>query len=59
LQAIVWHLLARHYREVIAHGAGWTDPERQRPVGESGRREPRSVDVIVESCTARSRTPTR
>ena len=40
LRAIVCHLLARDYRDVIAYGAGWTDPERQRPVGETGRHEP-------------------
>jgi hypothetical protein len=47
LRAIVCHLLARDYRDVIAYGAGWTDPERQRPVGETGRHEPQSVDAIV------------
>jgi hypothetical protein len=34
---------------VIAYGAGWTDPERQRPVGETGRHEPQAVDAIVEA----------
>jgi ParB-like chromosome segregation protein Spo0J len=47
LRAIVCHLLARDYRDVIAFGAGWTDPERQRPVGESGRHEPMAIDAIV------------
>jgi len=41
LKAIVCHLLARHYRDVIAYGAGWTDQQRQQPVGDSGRHEPR------------------
>ena len=36
LTQIVCHLLARHYRELIAYGAGWTDPERQQPVGDTG-----------------------
>ena len=49
LRAIVCHLLARDYRDVIAYGAGWTDPERQRPVGESGRHEPMAIDAIVEA----------
>ncbi len=31
LKAIVCHLLASHYRELIAYGAGWTDGERQQP----------------------------
>ena len=34
---------------MIAYGAGWTDPERQRPVGDSGRHEPRQADAIVEA----------
>ena len=49
LRAIVCHLLARDYRDVIAYGAGWTDLERQRPVGESGRHEPMAIDAIVEA----------
>ena len=39
----------RHYRELIAYGAGWTDPERQQPVGDTGRHEPRHVDTIIEA----------
>src|SRR4051794_24791270 len=49
LRAIVCHLLARDYRDVIAYGAGWTDPERQRPVGESARYEPQAMDTIVDA----------
>jgi hypothetical protein len=49
LQAIVCLLLVRHYRELIAFGAGWTDPERQRPVGEGGRLEPQAIDAIVDA----------
>ncbi|MGO9819530.1 MAG: hypothetical protein ACLPTJ_02615 [Solirubrobacteraceae bacterium] len=41
--------LVRHYREVIAYGAGWTDPERQQPVGDTGRHEPRQLDAIIEA----------
>ena len=29
------------------HGAGWTDPERQQPVGDTGRHEPRHPDAII------------
>ena len=47
LRQLVCHLLFRHYRELIAYGAGWTDPERQRPVGDTGRHEPRHPDAIV------------
>jgi hypothetical protein len=47
LRAIVCHLLACDYRDLLAYGAGWTDPERQRPVGETTHHEPQSVDAIV------------
>jgi hypothetical protein len=46
---IVCRLLVRHYRELIAYGAGWTDPERQRPVGDTGRYEPQHPDAIVDA----------
>lgn len=49
LRAIVCRLLSREYRDVLAYGAGWTDPDRQRPVGESGRHEPMAVDAIVDA----------
>ena len=49
LRALVCQLLVRHYRELIAYGAGWTDPERQQPVGDSGRHEPRQLDAIVDA----------
>ena len=39
----------RHYGELIAYGAGWTDPERQRPVGDTGRHEPQHPDTVVEA----------
>ncbi len=48
LAQIVCRLLVRHYRELIAYGAGWTDPERQQPVGDTGRYEPRQFDAIIE-----------
>jgi hypothetical protein len=41
LTQIVCRLLVRQYRELIAYGAGWTDPERQQPAGDTGRHEPR------------------
>ena len=46
---IICRLLVRHYGELIAYGAGWTDPERQQPVGDAGRHEPRHPDAIVEA----------
>jgi hypothetical protein len=47
LRKIVCHLIADHYWEVIAYGAGWTDRERQQPVGDTGNYEPRHIDAIV------------
>ena len=32
---------------MIAYGAGWTDRERQQPVGDTGHYEPRHTDAIV------------
>ena len=49
LKAIVCHLIALHHREVIAYGAGWSDRERQQPVGDTGRYEPRHVDAILDA----------
>jgi hypothetical protein len=49
LKQIICWLLVRHYRELIAYGGGWTDPERQQPVGETGRHEPRQLDPIVDA----------
>jgi hypothetical protein len=39
----------RHHRELVAYGAGWTDPERQQPVGDTGRHEPRQIDAIADA----------
>jgi ParB-like chromosome segregation protein Spo0J len=49
LKAIVCHLIASHYRDVIAFGAGWTDHERQQPIGDTGRHEPRHIDAILDA----------
>jgi ParB-like chromosome segregation protein Spo0J len=49
LRRIVCRLLVRHYGELIAYGAGWTDPERQQPVGDTGRHEPRHPDAIIDA----------
>jgi hypothetical protein len=48
VRQIVWRLPIRNYGELIAYGAGWTDPERQRPVGDTGRHEPGQPDYIVD-----------
>ena len=34
---------------LIAYGAGWTDQDRQQPVGDSGRHEPRHIDAILDA----------
>jgi hypothetical protein len=49
LRQIVCRLLVRDYRELIAYGAGWTDPDRQEPVGDTGRHEPRHPDAITDA----------
>ena len=49
LKAIICHLLAHHYRDVIAYGAGWTDHDRQPPIGDTGRHEPRQPDTILDA----------
>jgi hypothetical protein len=54
LRVIVCRLLCEHHPELIAYGAGWTDAERQQPVGDTGRREPRHVDAIVDAELQRS-----
>jgi hypothetical protein len=54
LREIVCRLLCRHHPDVIAYGAGWTDPARQQPVGDTGRHEPRSIDAIVAAELARA-----
>jgi hypothetical protein len=54
-KAIVCHLLASRYRDVIAYGAGWTDRERQQPVGHTGRHEPRHIDALLDAELQRAR----
>jgi len=49
LKKIVCLLLAEHYPEVIAYGAGWTDRSRQQPVGDTSRFEPRQVAAILDA----------
>jgi hypothetical protein len=49
VRQIVCHLLTAQYRDIIAHGAGWTDLERQRPVGGTACHEPQPIDTIVEA----------
>ena len=49
LKAIICHLLAHHHRDVIAYGAGWTNQDRQQPIGDTGRHEPRQIDAILNA----------
>jgi hypothetical protein len=56
LTQILCRLLVRDYGQVIAYGAGWTDPDRQRPVGETGRHEPAHADAIIDAELGRALT---
>jgi hypothetical protein len=47
VRQIVCRLLTGQFRDAIAYGVGWTDRERQLPVGDSGRTEPRQADAIT------------
>lgn len=47
VRALVCHLLAERFSELIAYGAGWSDIDRQQPVGDTKRFEPRQLDAIV------------
>ncbi len=38
------------------HGAGWTDPERQRPVGDTARHEPAHADAVIDAELERALT---
>jgi hypothetical protein len=49
VRQIVCHAIAGQFRDVIAFGSGWTDRERQQPVGDSGRTEPRQADAITST----------
>ena len=49
LRQILWRLLVCDYGQVIAYGVGWTDHERQRPVGDTGRNEPRQPGAIIDA----------
>ena len=54
LKAIICHLLAHHHRDVIAYGAGWTNQDRQQPIGDTGRHEPRQNDAILDAELSRA-----
>ena len=58
VKAIICHVLAHHYRDVIAHRAGWTDPERQQPVGEPfhGLRPERRARLLLSPTRRRATT---
>jgi len=49
LRRIVCHLIAERFPDVIAYGAGWTNPDRQQPVGDTGRHEPRAVPAVIDA----------
>ena len=47
LRDLVCHLVAGQFANVVAYGAGWTDPTNQQPVGDTQRFEPRPPNEIV------------
>lgn len=47
LRDLVCHLVAGQFANVLAYGAGWTDPTNQQPVGDTQRFEPRPPNEIV------------
>ncbi len=49
MRSLICHLLIQHYPDVIAYGAGWTDQQRQQPVGDFGRHEPRQPQTILDA----------
>jgi hypothetical protein len=49
LKAMICHLLAHHHPDVIAYGAGWTDQDRQQPIGDTGRHQPRQIDAVLDA----------
>jgi Domain of unknown function (DUF427) len=49
LRQVICRLLVRHYGDLIAYGAGWSDPERQQAVGDTARREPCHPDAIIDA----------
>ena len=49
LRQVLCRLLVRDYGQIIAYGAGWIDPDRQRPVGDTGRHEPAHADAIIDA----------
>ena len=57
---MICRLLSHHHRDVIAYGAGWTNQERQQPIGDTGRHEPRQIDAILNAKLQRAlEDPTR
>jgi hypothetical protein len=54
LRDMVCLIIARHYGDLVAFGAAWTDASHQQPVGDTKRYEPRAVDAILDSEVARA-----
>jgi hypothetical protein len=56
VREIAGRLIAGQFRDMVAFGAGWTDRERQQPVPESRRAEPRQADVLAAAELERALT---
>jgi hypothetical protein len=56
LRDLICRLLVGQHGELVAYGAGWTDPERQQPVSDTGRHEPRHPDAIIAAELERALT---
>lgn len=49
LRRLVCHLLLEQYPDAIAYGAGWTNPARMQPVGDTSRYEPKAPTSVLEA----------
>jgi len=49
LRGLICHLLIDRYPDAIAYGAGWTNPQRMQPVGDTSRYEPKAPQSILEA----------
>jgi hypothetical protein len=49
LRKVIALVFCEQFASLVAYGAGWSDRDRQQPVGDSDRFEPRPVDSIIEA----------
>lgn len=46
---LIVHLVGHAWPTIVAYGGGWTDRNRMKPVGDTGRFEPQTIDEIVDA----------